>query len=132
MALMIRRSLRQISSSISSISYILLFSVYLFTSSTLHQLNKIITLTSFILGNRENWFRTVTTKFGTGGQETLLTNIAFSTGMAPCVVSLPNSRQNCSVWFKKLTSSGFSLPITACSYTSMARYLLSTSMPPIV
>ena len=37
-------------------------------------------MTSYVLSNRENLFRMVTTKFGTGGQDTLLTNIAFSTG----------------------------------------------------
>ena len=83
MTLVIRKSLREIRSSISYIR------VQLFTSSTLYLINKFITLTSVYLVIEKTCFRMVTTKFGTGGQETLFTNIAFSTGMAPCVVSLP-------------------------------------------
>ena len=46
------------------------------------------------------------------GQEILLENITFSTGMAPCIVSLPNNRHTCMIWFKKLTRSDFSFSIT--------------------
>ena len=57
------------------------------------------------------------TKFGTGGQEILLTKIAFTTGRVACILSALNSHNRLWVCVWDLVCSGFSLLTLALTST---------------